>query len=76
MKDTINILFVCGYGVGSSVMLQTVVKKALTKYEFKVEMENIPPQARWEALPIGRIFLLFPKNYSTWSAWTQNTGNI
>lgn len=27
MKDTINILFVCGYGVGSSVMLQTVVKK-------------------------------------------------
>ncbi|EOM2806378.1 PTS sugar transporter IIB, partial [Escherichia coli] len=21
MKDTINILFVCGYGVGSSVML-------------------------------------------------------
>ncbi|EOM0947128.1 PTS sugar transporter IIB, partial [Escherichia coli] len=22
MKDTINILFVCGYGVGSSVMLQ------------------------------------------------------
>ena len=40
MKDTINILFVCGYGVGSSVMLQTVVKKALTKYEFKVEMEH------------------------------------
>lgn len=26
----------------------------------KVEM-TIPPQARWEALPIGRIFLLFPK---------------
>lgn len=40
MKDTINILFVCGYGVGSSVMLQTVVKKALTKYDFKVEMEH------------------------------------
>lgn len=75
MKDTINILFVCGYGVGSSVMLQTVVKKALTKYEFKVEMEHTAA-GRWEALPIGRIFLLFPKNYSTWSAWTQNTGNI
>ncbi|EAT6712848.1 PTS sugar transporter IIB, partial [Salmonella enterica] len=29
MKDSVNILFVCGYGVGSSVMLQTVVKKAL-----------------------------------------------
>ncbi|EMX7183808.1 PTS sugar transporter IIB, partial [Salmonella enterica] len=27
MKDSVNILFVCGYGVGSSVMLQTVVKK-------------------------------------------------
>ncbi|ECN5355068.1 PTS sugar transporter IIB, partial [Salmonella enterica] len=24
MKDSVNILFVCGYGVGSSVMLQTV----------------------------------------------------
>ncbi|ECW6360518.1 PTS sugar transporter IIB, partial [Salmonella enterica subsp. enterica serovar Newport] len=22
MKDSVNILFVCGYGVGSSVMLQ------------------------------------------------------
>ncbi len=33
MKDSVNILFVCGYGVGSSVMLQTVVKKALAKYE-------------------------------------------
>lgn len=75
MKDTINILFVCGYGVGSSVMLQTVVKKALTKYEFKVEMEHTAA-GEVGALPIGRIFLLFPKNYSTWSAWTQNTGNI
>ncbi|WP_096152953.1 PTS sugar transporter IIB [Enterobacter hormaechei] len=32
MKEKINILFVCGYGVGSSVMLQTVVKKALAKW--------------------------------------------
>ncbi|EHE0424408.1 PTS sugar transporter IIB, partial [Salmonella enterica] len=32
MKDSVNILFVCGYGVGSSVMLQTVVKKTSAKY--------------------------------------------
>lgn len=31
MKDSVNILFVCGYGVGSSVMLQTVVKKDVSK---------------------------------------------
>ena len=37
MKDKINLLFVCGYGVGSSVMLQTVVKKALAKYDFQFE---------------------------------------
>lgn len=40
MKSKINILFVCGYGVGSSVMLQTVVKKALAKYNFEAEMEH------------------------------------
>ena len=40
MKDNINVLFVCGYGVGSSVMLQTVVKKALVKYDFKCDMEH------------------------------------
>lgn len=40
MKDKINILFVCGYGVGSSVMLQIVVKKALAKYNFKFDMEH------------------------------------
>lgn len=60
MKDTINILFVCGYGVGSSVMLQTVVKKALTKYEFKVEMEHTAA-GEVGALPIGRIFCYFQK---------------
>lgn len=37
MKDKINLLFVCGYGVGSSVMLQTVIKKALAKYDFQFE---------------------------------------
>ncbi|VDZ79858.1 phosphotransferase enzyme II, B component [Salmonella bongori] len=40
MKDSVNILFVCGYGVGSSVMLQTVVKKALAKYNFSFAMEH------------------------------------
>ena len=40
MKERINILFVCGYGVGSSVMLQTVVKKALAKYNIAFEMEH------------------------------------
>ncbi|VGM90567.1 Putative phosphotransferase enzyme II, B component [Salmonella enterica subsp. enterica serovar Stanley] len=40
MKDSVNILFVCGYGVGSSVMLQTVVKKALAKYDFSFDMEH------------------------------------
>ncbi|HGG9062481.1 PTS sugar transporter subunit IIB [Enterobacter hormaechei] len=40
MKEKINILFVCGYGVGSSVMLQTVVKKALAKYNIAFEMEH------------------------------------
>ncbi|EAM7073426.1 PTS sugar transporter subunit IIB [Salmonella enterica] len=40
MKNSVNILFVCGYGVGSSVMLQTVVKKALAKYTFSFAMEH------------------------------------
>lgn len=39
MKDFVNILFVCGYGVGSSVMLQIVVKKVLVKYDFFFDME-------------------------------------
>lgn len=61
MKDTINILFVCGYGVGSSVMLQTVVKKALTKYEFKVEMEHTAAGG-WEKLyRLGGYFCYFQK---------------
>ncbi|MGL5701144.1 MAG: PTS sugar transporter subunit IIB [Kluyvera sp.] len=40
MNTKINILFVCGYGVGSSVMLQTVVTKALAKYDFAFDMEH------------------------------------
>lgn len=67
MKDTINILFVCGYGVGSSVMLQTVVKKALTKYEFKVEMEHTAAGEVGGFTDWADIFAI-SKNYSTWSA--------
>ncbi|ENG2946024.1 PTS sugar transporter subunit IIB [Enterobacter cloacae] len=40
MKSKINILFVCGYGVGSSVMLQIVVKKALANCQFEYEMKH------------------------------------
>ncbi|MGK0600629.1 PTS sugar transporter subunit IIB [Yokenella regensburgei] len=40
MKTKVNILFVCGYSVGSSVMLQSVVQKALKKYSFEFEMEH------------------------------------
>lgn len=29
MKDSVNILFVCGYGLGSSAMAETLVKKGL-----------------------------------------------
>lgn len=40
MKDKINILFVCGYGVGSSVMLKIVVEKALKRLNINAEMEH------------------------------------
>lgn len=40
MKNKVNILFVCGYGVGSSVMLKMVVEKALKKYNINCEMEH------------------------------------
>ena len=29
MKDKVNVLFVCGYGVGSSAISESIVKKAL-----------------------------------------------
>lgn len=40
MKNKVNILFVCGYGVGSSLMLKMVVEKALKKYNVNCEMEH------------------------------------
>ena len=29
MKDKVHVLFVCGYGVGSSAISESIVKKAL-----------------------------------------------
>lgn len=40
MKNKVNILFVCGYGVGSSLMLKIVVEKALKKLNVNCEMEH------------------------------------
>lgn len=40
MKDKVNILFVCGYGVGSSLMLKIVVEKAMKKYNINYEMKH------------------------------------
>lgn len=60
MKDSVNILFVCGYGVGSSVMLQTVVKKALAKYDFSL-IWSIRQRERSVDLPTGQIFMRFRK---------------
>ena len=41
MKDTINILFVCGYGVGSSVMLLDVVSLDPKQGQYLIPIENI-----------------------------------
>lgn len=40
MKDTVNILFVCGYGVGSSVIAETMVRKELNFKNIKFEMKH------------------------------------
>jgi PTS system ascorbate-specific IIB component len=40
MKNSINILFVCGYGVGSSVMLKIVVEKALKERGIRCQTEH------------------------------------
>lgn len=40
MKNKVNILFVCGYGVGSSLMLKTVVGKALKEYNIENDMKH------------------------------------
>lgn len=75
MKEKINILFVCGYGVGSSVMLQTVVKKALAKYNIAFEMEHTAA-GEVAGLPTGPISMQFLKNSLMWSVSIRVTGNI
>lgn len=40
MKDKINVLFVCGYGVGSSVMCAGLVKKGLDKLNVSSEVKH------------------------------------
>lgn len=38
MKDKINILFACGYGVGSSAIAENLVKKALVDAKINAEV--------------------------------------
>lgn len=40
MKDKIHVLFVCGYGVGSSAMVEGIVSKALKKRKIPCEVEH------------------------------------
>lgn len=75
MKDSVNILFVCGYGVGSSVMLQTVVKKALAKYDFSFDMEHTAA-GEVGGFTDWQIFMRFRKNCLMSLALTLNTDNI
>ena len=40
MKDTIHVLIVCGYGLGTSAMTEGLVSKALTKRNIRFEIEH------------------------------------
>jgi len=40
MKSSINVLLVCGYGVGSSAMLETVTSKALKERKIEAELDH------------------------------------
>ncbi|MHC1734763.1 MAG: PTS sugar transporter subunit IIB [Erysipelotrichaceae bacterium] len=40
MKSKVNILFVCGYGVGSSAMSEIVVNKALKEINLPAEVKH------------------------------------
>lgn len=75
MKDSVNILFVCGYGVGSSVMLQTVVKKALAKYDFSFDMEHTAAGEVGGFTDWADIYAI-SKNYLMLLASILNTDNI
>ena len=40
MKNKVNVLFVCGYGVGSSAMSATLVKRGLDKLNVQSEVDH------------------------------------
>lgn len=40
MKDSINVLFVCGYGLGSSAVAEMLVKKGLIAENIKAEVKH------------------------------------
>lgn len=39
-SDKIHILFICGYGVGTSVIMENNVRKALTEKGIEAEMQH------------------------------------
>lgn len=40
MKEKVNILFVCGYGVGSSAMSASMVQRGLNKLNVRAEVDH------------------------------------
>ena len=40
MKDKVNVLFVCGYGVGSSAISESIVKKALKNDGIEADLQH------------------------------------
>lgn len=40
MKNSVNVLLVCGYGVGSSAMLETVTAKALKERNIEANLDH------------------------------------
>lgn len=40
MKEKVNVLFVCGYGVGSSAISESIVKKALVTEGINAELKH------------------------------------
>lgn len=40
MKNSVNVLIVCGYGVGSSAMCESILKKALKERNITAELDH------------------------------------
>lgn len=52
MKDSVNVLFVCGYGVGSSAISESIVKKALIAQGINADVKHtavgeMPSMKNW-----------------------------